>query len=108
MNAIVSILHRISGIILFLLIPFMIWLLDHSLCSSNSFINLKIYFDSFTVRFLVWLLLSALIYHLLAGIKHLFMDVGLLETIKSSYWSSVVVFGLSFIIIVSLGVGILW
>jgi len=104
MNAIVSILHRISGIILFLLIPFMVWLLDHSLKSETSFISLRSSFASHEIKFLIWLLLSALVYHLLAGIKHLFMDFGVMETIRGSYWSSVVVFTVSAVIILSLGV----
>src|SRR6185437_15592 len=107
MNAIVSILHRISGVILFLLIPFMLWLLDQSLSSQASFQSLQGYFGSLAIRFLVWILLSALVYHLLAGIKHLLMDFGFLETIKTSRISSGVVFILSAIIIVALGVGIL-
>lgn len=108
MNAIVSILHRISGVILFLLIPFMLWLLDHSLMNANSFINLKVFIGAPYLRFFIWLLLSALVYHLFAGVKHVLMDFGWLESIKGSYWSSVVVFGLSALIILSLGVRILW
>ncbi|MDF2939869.1 MAG: succinate dehydrogenase [Gammaproteobacteria bacterium] len=108
MNAIVSILHRISGIILFLLIPFMLWLLDQSLHAESSFQSLQGYFGSFEVRFLVWILLSALIYHLLAGLKHLLMDIGFLESIKGSRYSSMAVFALSLVIIIALGVGIIW
>lgn len=108
MNAIVSILHRISGVILFLLIPFMVWLLDHSLANENSFLSLMGLFDGFCVRLLIWVLLSALIYHLMAGIKHLLMDMGWMESIKGSYWSSLVVFSISFVIILALGVRILW
>ncbi|MDF2690966.1 MAG: succinate dehydrogenase [Gammaproteobacteria bacterium] len=108
MNATVSILHRISGIMLLLLIPFVLWLLDHSLSSEVDFLSLKVFFGSIWVKFFIWLFLSALFYHMLAGIKHLFMDVGYLETIKGSYWSSLIVFCLSLIVIVALGVKILW
>jgi succinate dehydrogenase / fumarate reductase cytochrome b subunit len=76
--------------------------------AESSFISLKACFGSFEIRFLVWIMLSALVYHLLAGLKHLFMDLGFLESIKGSRYSSFVVFALSLVIIIALGVGIIW
>ncbi|MDO8953227.1 MAG: succinate dehydrogenase, cytochrome b556 subunit [Gammaproteobacteria bacterium] len=107
MNAIVSILHRISGVILFLLIPFMLWLLSHSLANGPSFLSLQSSFSAPGFKFLTWLLLSAMAYHIIAGIKHFVMDMGFLESIEGSRWSSVFVMCVSVIIIVSLGVS-LW
>lgn len=77
----VSILHRISGLLMFLLMPFIVWLFDTSVSSEISF-------DSFTAAFstgigfvpgvLVKLVALALIWaylhHLLAGLRHLYMD----------------------------------
>lgn len=78
---IVSILHRVSGALLFLLLPFVIWLFDASVSSEMSF-------DRFTSVFgvgLPWLpgwlvklvalgLIWAYLLHLIAGVRHLWMD----------------------------------
>lgn len=78
----VSILHRISGALLFLLLPFIVWLLDLSLSSEVSY-------DQFTSVFLVgigfvpaWFiklvclgLIWAYLQHFFAGLRHLWMDV---------------------------------
>ena len=75
--AIVSILHRISGVIVFLLIPLLLWMLHASLASVEQFDALRDTLDSPLIRFTLWVGLSALLFHLVAGIRHLFMDAGL-------------------------------
>lgn len=106
-TAIASILHRISGVILFLFIPFLLWVLDLSISSQNGFAVLMSHLHHGCVRFFVWLFLSALIYHFLAGIKHLFMDMGYFEKMCSGKAASIVVIILSVILIIALG-GWLW
>lgn len=80
--AIVSILHRISGAIMFLLLPFILWMFDRSLTSEISF-------DAFTAAFRAgvgfapgWLLklvvlalIWAYLHHFVAGLRHLWMDI---------------------------------
>ena len=105
--AIASILHRISGVILFLFIPFVLWVLATSLSSSAGFQHVSTYFDSFAIRFFVWVMLSALIYHLLAGIKHLLMDMGFAETLKSARAASAFVIIVSVIVMIWMGVKLL-
>ncbi|MDA8561670.1 succinate dehydrogenase, cytochrome b556 subunit [Gammaproteobacteria bacterium] len=83
-TAIVSILHRISGIFLFLCIPFFLWGLHLSLSSEQNFETLKEFLLSPVVKFFVWFFLSAFIYHLFAGIKHLLMDLHIGENLKGS------------------------
>lgn len=102
--AIASILHRVSGFILFLLIPFMLWLLYQSVASLQSFEALSRGFDCIGVRFLIWVLLSALWYHLLAGIKHLLMDLGHLESKEGGKISASVVIILGVLGMILLGV----
>ncbi len=102
--AIVSILHRASGFVLFLLIPFMLWLLSHLKSSSVNFSEIQEGFNHcWVLKILTWILLSALWYHCIAGIKHLIMDLGFLETKTSAKISSIVILILGVAGIVLLG-----
>lgn len=74
-----SILHRVSGFILFFAIAFLIYALSASLESQASFDSLKEALQHPVSKFITWGILSALGYHLVAGIKHLFMDMGVGE-----------------------------
>jgi len=105
--AIASILHRISGIILFLLIPFALWVLHLSLASQMSFLMVKDYFGSPVVAFLIWLMLSALFYHLIAGLKHLLMDIGFFEEKVSGKVASSLVLVIGTVGIIGIGVWML-
>ena len=96
--AIASILHRISGIILFLLIPVMLWLLQNSLASPESFATV---FDNVLVRFLAWIFVAAIAYHFVMGVKHLFADNGQNEELQSARMASVVSLVIAAILIVA-------
>ena len=96
--AIASILHRISGIVLFLLIPVMLWLLQNSLYSPEHFVRV---FDNILVRFVAWIFVAATAYHFVMGIKHLFADMGMNEELKSGKTASVVSFVIAAILIVA-------
>lgn len=102
--AIVSILHRISGVILFLLIPFILWVLNFSLSSSANFDRLANFLSSPFVKIIIWLLLAAFIYHMIAGIRHLFMDMGVGETLKSGRMGAQLTIVISLIIIILTGI----
>lgn len=106
-TAIVSILHRMSGILIFLLMPLMLYGLQQSLLSPEDFIRTQKCFDICGMKFLVWVFLSGLIYHGLAGIRHLLMDLGVGETATAGRKSACLVLGLAFILIVCLGIS-LW
>lgn len=102
--AIASILHRASGFILFLFIPFMLYLLEQLKTSAVSFANIHDGFDHCWIfKILTWILLSALWYHLIAGIKHLIMDLGFLEEKTSAKISSICILILGFAGIILLG-----
>ena len=78
--AIVSIFHRITGVIIFLFLPFLLYFLDQSLSSQAGFDHTVALFQQHIfVRFCLLVFLSALFYHLLAGIKHLLADFGIGE-----------------------------
>ena len=78
----VSILHRISGALMFVLLPFIIWMFDTSVSSEYSFARLSSAFNNGLWRLpavLVKLVTLALIWayrhHLIAGLRHVYMDV---------------------------------
>ena len=103
-TAIISILHRISGVLLFLLLPLFLYSLRASLESSGSFLALQATLREPCLIFLMWVGLSAVSMHLLAGIRHLFMDVGFAEELSSARKTAWIVVILEIIAILWLGV----
>ncbi len=71
--AIVSILHRVSGVFLFLCIPLMLWALDYSF-TYEGYDAIQQVLSSFFAKFILWVVLSAFLYHLIAGVRHLISD----------------------------------
>ncbi|PJE80589.1 Succinate dehydrogenase cytochrome b556 subunit [invertebrate metagenome] len=106
-NALVSIAHRLSGVVLFVGVGYLLYLLELSLQSQASFLLISEKLHSPVSHFIVWFLGSALIYHFIAGIKHLMMDMSIGENKKSGMIASWIALGLSAVLIVSLG-GWLW
>jgi len=103
-TAYTSILHRISGVILFLGIALLLLALQQSLASSEGFLQVKQYLAHPLAKFVMWGLLSALLYHLVAGIRHLLMDLGLGETLEGGKRGSKAVLVISAVLIVLAGV----
>ncbi|AYF87289.1 succinate dehydrogenase, cytochrome b556 subunit [Pseudomonas sp. JS3066] len=105
-TAYTSILHRISGVILFFGIAVLLFALDKSLSSEEGFEQVKACLTSPLAKLVVWGLLSALLYHLVAGVRHLVMDVGVGETLEGGKLGSKIVIVVSAVLIVLLGVWI--
>lgn len=82
--AITSILHRISGAFIFVGLAMLLFLLETSLSSEAGFREVSDWLSSAPVKLLVWAVLSGLLYHLVAGIKHLLMDVGVGENLAGA------------------------
>ena len=80
--AYVSILHRASGVILFVGVAILLCMLDASLESEASFAALQQGLQNPLYQFFIWGTLAALAYHMVAGIRHLFMDAGIGETLE--------------------------
>ena len=78
-TAYVSILHRVSGVANVFISLVLIWLLGQSLANEESFNFVRELLDLIIVKALIFLILSNLIYHLCAGLRHLVMDMGLGE-----------------------------
>ena len=78
----VSILHRISGLLMFLLMPLIIWLFDNSLTSEISFAKFSAAFNvglgfvpGWFMKLVALALIWAYLHHFIAGLRHLYMDV---------------------------------
>lgn len=91
----VSIAHRLSGIVVFLMIPGLLWILQESLASKAHFQNLGTFFCHPIALVGLWLFLAALLYHWIAGLRHLLMDMHIGESKiggRTSAWLIVCVF----------------
>ena len=71
----VSIAHRLSGVFIFLLIPFLLWILQESIVSEAHFMRLSAILSQPSIQAILWLFLAALLYHWIAGVRHLLMDI---------------------------------
>ncbi len=78
--AIASILHRISGIGLFFGVGNILYFLQLSLASEAGFNQVLELFENSLIKLLIWLIMAAVFYHLIAGIKHLLLDAGIGES----------------------------
>jgi succinate dehydrogenase / fumarate reductase cytochrome b subunit len=79
---IVSILHRISGAIMFVLLPLIVWMFDTSVSSEISFAKFKSAFTigigfvpGIIVKLAALALIWAYLHHMIAGLRHLYMDM---------------------------------
>jgi succinate dehydrogenase / fumarate reductase cytochrome b subunit len=71
----ISILHRISGFLMFLLLPFILFMLEKSLTSEISFEYFKGFTSNWFVKLIILALVWAYLHHFCAGVRHLFMDL---------------------------------
>ncbi|HBB84637.1 MAG TPA: succinate dehydrogenase, cytochrome b556 subunit [Sulfitobacter sp.] len=106
-TAIASITHRVTGVAIFLALPILLWMLDRSLASPESFADLKELMTSPLVKLVVWAILAVLLYHLVAGIRHLVMDAGVGETLEGGQRGAKLVFIISVVLILLVG-GWIW
>ena len=107
----VSILHRVSGVLMFLLMPFIIWMFDTSLSSEFSFAKFRAAFNSglwfvpgFLIKLVALALIWAYLHHFIAGVRHLWMDVSHAAVSKSFGGTSAkVTLWVSIVLTVALG-----
>lgn len=78
----VSILHRVSGVLMFALMPFIIWMFDTSISSELSFARFRSAFTAglgfvpgWFVKLVALALIWAYLHHFIAGVRHVWMDV---------------------------------
>jgi succinate dehydrogenase / fumarate reductase cytochrome b subunit len=102
-TAYVSILHRASGVILFAGLAVLLWALENSLASAEQFNALKDSLNNPMCQFIIWATLAALAYHMVAGIRHLIMDLGIGESLEGGQNGAKIALFVAFIIIALLG-----
>lgn len=102
--AIVSILHRITGVLLFLFLPIFLYLLHASLDSPESFGALHDVLQNMGMRLLLWVMICVTLFHLVAGIRHLMMDLGVGESLHAAHLSAYAVFIISVVLFILVGV----
>ncbi len=102
-TAIVSILHRASGVVLLGGVIILIWMLDLSLTSQEGFNSIQETLQAPLAKIILWGVLAALAYHLVAGIRHLMMDVGIGETLEGGKRGAVISIALSVVLILLAG-----
>ncbi|QIV96744.1 succinate dehydrogenase subunit C [Allofrancisella inopinata] len=81
-TAISSILHRITGVILIVAIPLAVVGMNYSLAGPNGYEQTVSILTKGWVSLFFWVFLSALTYHVYAGIRHMIMDMGFGESMK--------------------------
>lgn len=80
----VSIGHRISGLVVFLLVPLLLMTLHISLSSEENFNFLSTFIETYHLQWFFWILFASLWFHFLAGMRHLLMDIHVGESITVS------------------------
>lgn len=92
---IISILHRISGFLMFVLLPFVLYLLQQSLRSEMSFAHFQGIASHWFVKLILLALAWGYLQHFCAGVRHLLMDVHIAIEKDSARKSSAVVLAIS-------------
>jgi len=96
----VSILHRISGLFMFLLLPFILFLLDRSLTSESTFEYFRILTSGWFIKLVILALSWSYLHHFCAGVRHLVMDMHIGLDKDAARQSSVVVLAVSLVLAV--------
>lgn len=99
----VSILHRISGALLFVAMVWLLWMLDRSLSSEAAFEAIRRYAGLLPVKLALLVLIWAYCHHFCAGIRHLFLDLHRGVDLASARASSWAVFAASLALTAWLG-----
>ena len=95
---IVSILHRISGFLMVVLLGALIFVLDHLITSPDSYSRISFFFENLYVKLLLIVPIWALSHHLLAGIRFLLLDFHFFIDLKSTRIFSALILFLSVVV----------
>ena len=108
--ALVSILHRASGMLMFFLLPFIVWMFDASVTSeisygafTSAFVAGIGFVPGFVIKLVALALIWAYLHHAVAGVRHLWMDATHSVTKQQGHSSAVVTFAISIVLTVALG-----
>ena len=108
--ALVSILHRASGMLMFFLLPFIVWMFDASVTSEVSYDGFASVFSAgigvlpgVAIKLVALALIWAYLHHAVAGVRHLWMDATHSVTKQQGHSSAVATFAISILLTVALG-----
>jgi succinate dehydrogenase / fumarate reductase cytochrome b subunit len=101
--ALVSITHRVSGVVLLAGILILMYMLDASLASEESFLDLQALLAHPVAKLVLWAVLAALAYHLVMGLRHLLMDLGIGESLQGGRRGAVIGVVIAVIMILAAG-----
>ena len=106
----VSILHRASGTLMFLLLPFVIWMFDTSVTSEISYDRFTSAFaagigfvPAFIIKLVALALIWAYLHHFIAGVRHLWMDMTHSVSKEQGHSSAVITLAASLVLTALLG-----
>lgn len=102
----VSFFHRMTGIFLFAGMAALLWMLDSSLDSQESFAAVRDASANPICKLILWAVLAGLAYHMVAGIRHLIMDFGIGESLKGGQIGAKIALVTAIILIALIGVWI--
>ena len=105
-TAVTSISHRVSGVVMFAALPILLLMLSMSLKSEASFEELKLFMSGILAKLVLWGIVAAFTFHVVAGFRHLLMDIGIGESLQGGKTGSVLVIIISAVLIVVEGVWI--
>ena len=105
-TAMASILHRITGVVLFAGVAFLLYLLQLALPSQAGFDQAVALLGGTLPKLLLWATLALVIYHIVAGVKHLLLDFHVGDTMEAASAASWAVLVVSAILVVLAGVWI--
>ena len=106
-SAISSILHRVTGVAMFFALLFVIWAWAESVSSPEGFQLVQELMNGVVGKIIAIGTLSALVYHILGGVRHMIMDMGHWEELESGNLSAKAIIGLWVVLTIALGVA-LW
>jgi len=107
---VVSILHRGSGMLMFFLLPFIVWLFDASLTSEISYARFTSVFvagagflPGWFIKLIALALIWAYLHHFIAGVRHLWMDATHAVGLEFGRQSAIFTLGASLVLTFLLG-----
>lgn len=106
-TAVLSIGHRLSGILLVLAIPLLVYLFDRSLASARGYEETTALLHSVPARLALLLLIWSFAHHFFAGIRYLLIDVDVGADIRPARASAWLVFAAGLVVLVIAGVALL-
>ncbi len=109
-SGVVSILHRISGAVMFILLPFIVWMFDKSVTSEITYAQFTSVFlagaggvPGWFFKLLALALIWAYLHHFIAGLRHLWMDAT--HTVDLKFGRVSAIFTLAFSVVLTLALG---